>query len=63
LGTDQEKIAKYKSDYMTALRYFGAYHTLVTEKFAEAIPFWQKILDLDPADEGAKNGLEFCKQK
>jgi tetratricopeptide (TPR) repeat protein len=63
LGPDPEKIVKYQADYVTALRYFGAYHTLVTEKFSEAIPFWQKILELIPADEGAKNGLEFCKQK
>jgi hypothetical protein len=63
LGNDQEKIAKYKADYITSLRYFGAYNTLVTENFSAAMPFWQRILDLDATDEGAKNGLEYCKQK
>ncbi|MFM2376791.1 MAG: hypothetical protein RLZZ165_1888, partial [Bacteroidota bacterium] len=63
LGSDPEKIAKYKTHYITALRYFGVYHTLVKKSCAEAKPFWQKILDLDPADSGAKNGMEFCNQK
>lgn len=63
LGSDPEKVAKYKSDYITALRYMGAYHATVTEKFAEARPFWEKILELDPADVDAKNGLEYTKSK
>jgi tetratricopeptide (TPR) repeat protein len=63
LGSDPEKAAKYSNDYVQALRYFGSYHTLVDEKFTEAIGFWQKILDILPEDEGAKNGIDFCKQK
>jgi tetratricopeptide (TPR) repeat protein len=63
LGNDAEKIAKYKADYVTALRYFAAYNTLVTEKFPEATGFWNKILELDPADADAKNGMDYIKSK
>lgn len=63
LGNDPEKIAKYKADYTTALRYFGAYHTLVVENCTEAVKYWQKILELIPDDANAKNGMEYCKGK
>lgn len=63
LGGDPEKVAKYKSDYITALIYFGSYHALVTEKFSEAKPFYQKILDVDPTNDNAKNGMEYIKSK
>ena len=63
LGNDAEKIAKYKADFITALRYKAAYLATVTEKFAESRPFWEKILELDPADEDAKKGLEYVKAK
>jgi tetratricopeptide (TPR) repeat protein len=63
LGSDPEKIAKYKGDYITALNYFGAYHALVTEKYAEARPFWEKVIELDPTNQNAKDGLEYLKSK
>jgi tetratricopeptide (TPR) repeat protein len=63
LGSDPEKIAKYKTDYITALNYFGSYHALVTEKYAEAKPFWQKVIELDPTNENATKGLEYIKAK
>jgi tetratricopeptide (TPR) repeat protein len=63
LGSDVEKIAKYKADYITAMRYKGAYLATVLEKFAESRPFWEKIIELDPADVDAKNGLEYIKSK
>ena len=61
LGSDPEKSAKYSKDYVLALRYMGAYYTLVDEKCDIAKPYWEKILEIEPEDEGAKNGLDFCK--
>ena len=63
LEAEPEKAVKYQKDYVLALRYFAAYHTLIDENFELAKSFWQKILDIDPEDEGGKNGLEFIKQK
>ncbi|HHG85404.1 MAG TPA: tetratricopeptide repeat protein [Bacteroidetes bacterium] len=63
VGEDPELIAKFKRDYITANKYLGAYYTLVTEEYAKAIPHWEKILTLKPEDEGATNGLNYCKDK
>ena len=62
LEAEPEKAVKYQKDYLLSLRYMGAYHTLTEENFELAAPFWQKILDISPEDEGAKNGLDFIKQ-
>lgn len=63
VGEDPELIAKFQRDYLTANKYLGAYYTLVTEEFAKAIPYWEKILSIKPEDEGANNGLNYCKEK
>lgn len=63
LGSDQEKIAKYKGDYITALNYFGSYYTVVSENLDIAKPYWQQILDVDPENVNAKNGMEYIKSK
>ncbi len=63
LGSDPEKIAKYQADYITALSYFGGYNSTVTEKFQDAMPYWQKILELQPTNEYAVKGSEYCKSK
>ena len=63
IGDDEEKIAKYQRDFITAHKYLGAYYTLVSEEFDKGIPHWEKILELKPEDEGSKNGLDYCKQK
>lgn len=62
LEAEPEKAVKYEKDYLLALRYMGAYYTLTNENFELAAPFWQKILDVSPEDEGAKNGMDFIKQ-
>ena len=63
VGASEELIAKYKRDYIMANRYMGAYYTLTNEDFGKAKPFWEKILELSPEDEGSKNGLDYIKSK
>lgn len=62
LGADEETKAKYKKDYLEACRYMGAYHTLVDKDYATALPFWEILIEADPEDQGAQEGLKFCKQ-
>ena len=62
IGADEEKKAKYKDDYLFSLKYLAAYHTLVGNDCATALPIWNEILQLKPDDEQANNGLKFCKQ-
>lgn len=62
LGKDEDTKAKYIKDYLEASRYMGAYHTLVTKDYETAIPFWELLLEKDPEDQGAQEGLKFCKQ-
>ncbi len=63
VGDDAEMIAKFEKDYVTANKYLASYYTLVTEEYGKAIPYWEKILEMDPADDGAKNGLDYCKER
>ena len=42
-------------------RYLGYYHLLNNDK-ETSIGFWQKIVDLDPSNEAAKNALEALKK-
>jgi tetratricopeptide (TPR) repeat protein len=63
VGDDAEMIAKFEKDYVTANKYLASYYTLVAEDYSAAIPYWEKILELDPTDEGAKNGLAYCEER
>ncbi|MEM7035748.1 MAG: tetratricopeptide repeat protein [Bacteroidota bacterium] len=63
IGEDEEKKAKFNRDFLQANRYLGAYHTLVSEDFKAAIPYWEAVLSVKPEDENATNGLDYCKQK
>lgn len=62
LGVDEETKTKYIKDYMEASRYMGAYHTLVSQDYQAAIPFWEELIAYDSEDQGAVEGLKFCKQ-
>lgn len=63
IGDDEESRTKYQRDFLDANRYLGAYYTLTTEDFSAAIPYWEAILQVKPEDEGAQNGLDYCKKK
>ncbi len=63
IAADEANIAKFKRDFLEACRYMGAYHTLVSKDYKAAIPFWQHILDSNPEDPGASEGLKFCESQ
>lgn len=62
LNTEENK-TKFKKDFLEACRYLGAYHTLVSKEYKTAIPYWQHILDDNPEDPGAGEGLKFCESQ
>lgn len=57
-----EKITKYKNDYAESMGYIGAYHMLVKEDCATAIPFFDKILEIKPNDSRAVAGKAACQE-
>lgn len=63
LSADEAKKAKYKRDFIEANSYLGAFHTLVSLDYGAAIPFWKSILEVDPENKGAGEGLKYCEAK
>lgn len=62
-SADEELKAKYQKDFVEASRYMGAFHTLVDQDFQAAVPYWEAILAINPEDQGAAEGLKFCKSQ
>src|SRR6185503_14493989 len=56
LATDE---TKYLKDLIEANSYFGYYYAIITENMSEAKKAWQKVQQLDPNNQKAK---EFFKQ-
>jgi len=63
LDGDEAAKTKYKGDFKFACSYMGAYHTLVTEEWSTALEFWNKILEIDPENNQATTGKEYCEKK
>ena len=63
IKADENNMKKFKKDFLEACRYLGAYHTLVSKEYKMAIPYWQHILDDNPEDPGATEGLKFCESQ
>lgn len=62
IGAKEETKLKQKEDYLFCLKYLAAYHTLVANDCATAMPIWNEILQLKPEDEQAANGVKFCEK-
>ncbi|MBK9984787.1 MAG: tetratricopeptide repeat protein [Saprospiraceae bacterium] len=62
VAVDSASIAKNKTNLMAAY-YYLAYHWVQQEDFVKAKEYYNKILELDPAEETAIDALKILKQK
>ncbi len=53
--------AREKKDLLEAAQYLGFYYYLHGQDCVNAAPYWKKVLELDPENQGAKDVLKFCK--